>query len=130
MSNVEALRAVYAGYEQGDFRASLPLLHETLTLTVDPEIPDGGTYEGTDGVRAYMSRFLEPWESLTISAESYEDAGNRVLVKVHQAGIGRGSGVPVTLDYFQLWTFSGDKVVRLEVIMSEERAREALGQPG
>ena len=127
MSNVEALRAVYAGWEQGDLRASLPLLHETVTLTVDRDIPDGGTYEGTDGVRAYMSRFLEPWDSLTISAESYEDAGNRVLGKVRQAGIGHGSGVPVTHDYFQLWTFSVDKVVQLEVIMSEERARESLG---
>ena len=107
-------------------RTSLPLFHETVTLTVDPEIPDGGSYEGIDGVRAYMSRFLEPWESLTISAESFEEAGNRVLVKVHQAGIGTGSGAPVTLDYFQLWTFSGDKAVRLEVIMSEERARAGL----
>ena len=127
MSNVEVLRAVYARWEQGDFSTSLPLFHETIALTIDPDIPDGGTYEGTDGVRAYMSRFLEPWESLTIAAESFEDAEDQVLVKVHQTGIGSGSGVPVTLDYFQVWTFSGDKVVQFEVIMSEERARESLG---
>ena len=124
--NVEALRPVYAAWEQGDFTSSLPLFHETVTLAVDPDIPDGGTYEGMDGVLAYTSRFLEPWESLTISAESFEVAGERVLVKVHQAGIGTGSGAPVTIDYFQVWTFSGDRVVRLEVIMSEERAREGL----
>lgn len=125
--NVKALRGVYAGWEHGDFAVSLPLLDENLTLTIDPDIPDGGAYEGTDGVRDYMSRFLEPWESLTIAAESFEAAGDTVLVKVRQAGIGRGSGAPVELEYFQLWTFRGAKVARLEVIMSEERAREALG---
>jgi ketosteroid isomerase-like protein len=127
--NVETLRAVYAAYEQGDFSASLPLLDENLTLVIDPDIPDGGDYEGMDGVRRYMSTFLEPWESLTIAAESFEAAGNSVLVKVRQAGIGRGSGAPAELRYFQLWTFNEGKVVRLEVIMSEERAREAVGRP-
>ena len=52
-----------------------------------------------------------------------------MLVAVRQDGIGQGSGVPVELHYFQLWTFSDGKAIRLEVIMSEERAREAFG-PG
>jgi len=127
MSNVDTLRAIYSRWEQGDFGTSLPLFHETVTLTVDPDIPDGGTYEGTDGVRAYTATFLETWDLLTIAAKSFEAVGDQVLVAVGQAGTGQGSGVPVELEYFQLWTFSGDKVVRLEVIMSEERAREALG---
>ncbi len=93
--NVETLRAVYAGYERGDFTASLPLLDEDITLAIDSGIPDGGEYEGMEGVRDYMSRFLDPWESLTIAAESFREIGDTVLVAVHQAGIGRGSGVPV-----------------------------------
>ena len=80
-----------------------------------------------DGVRDYMSRFLDPWESLTIAAESFREIGDTVLVAVHQAGIGRGSGAPVDIRYFQLWTFSGGRVVRLDVIMSEATALEAAG---
>jgi ketosteroid isomerase-like protein len=125
--NVETLRAVYASWERGDLAASLPLFDESLTLAVDPDIPDGGNYEGTDGVRSYMSRFLEPWASLSMAGESFEAVGDTVLVKVRQTGVGRGSGVPVELQYFQLWTFRGGKVIRLEVIMSEERALEAVG---
>jgi len=124
--NVESLRAVYARWERGDFTASLPLFDENLTLAIDPDIPDGGTYEGTDGVRNYMSRFLDPWESLSIAGESFEAVGDTVLVKVRQTGIGRGSGVPVEIQYFQLWTFRGGKVIRLDVIMSEKRALKAV----
>ena len=74
-----------------------------------------------------MSAFLEPWDTLTIAAKSYEAIEDRVLVAVRQAGTGQGSGVPVELEYFQLWTFRDGKAVRFEVIMSEEKAREAAG---
>ena len=124
--NVEALRAVYAGWERGDFGTSTALFDDDVKLDVDPGIPDGGSYEGLDGVRRYMSTFLESWDSLTIAAKSFQDAGDKVLVAVRQAGTGQGSGVPVELEYSQLWTFRDGKVVRLEVIMSEERARAGL----
>ena len=126
--NVETLRAVYARWERGDLAASLPLLDENITLAIDPGIPDGGHYEGMDGVRDYMSRFLDPWEWLTIAGESFEAVGDAVLVKVRQTGIGRGSGARVENQYFQLWTFKSGKVVRFEVIMSETRALEAVGR--
>jgi len=125
--NVEALRAVYARWAQGDFTTSLPLYDEAITLVIDPGIPDGGNYQGIEGVRTYMSAFLEPWDTLTIAAESYETIEDRVLVAVRQAGTGQGSGVPVELEYFQLWTFRDGKAVGFQVIMSEERAREAAG---
>ena len=49
-----------------------------------------------------------------------------MLVAVRQAGTGQGSGVPVELEYSQLWTFRNGRVVRPERIMSEERARAGL----
>ena len=125
--DVETLRAVYARWERGDLTASLPLFDENLTLAIDPDIPDGGTYEGPDGVREYMSRFLDAWESLTIAGESFKEVGDTVLVEVRQSGTGRGSGAPVETGYFQLWTFRGRKVIHLEVTLSEQRALEAAG---
>ena len=106
----------------------MPLFDDELTFVVDPEIPDGGDYDGLAGVRTYMERFLEPWESLTIAAESMREAGDKVLVRVVQNGIGQGSGVPVEMRYCQVWTFQDGRVTRLEVILDEERALEAAGQ--
>jgi hypothetical protein len=53
--------------------------------------------------------------------------GDRILVGVRQSGIGRTSGAAVQTRYFQLWTFRRGPVVRLEVIMSEQRGLEAVG---
>jgi ketosteroid isomerase-like protein len=84
-------------------------------------------FVGREGVRAYMTSFLDAWDSLTIAAESVEGTGDSVFVKVRQSGIGRGSGVPVETAYFQLWTFRGSRVIRLESILSEKEALEAVG---
>lgn len=125
--HVDSVRGVYDGWERGEFTAGESLLDEEVTLAIDPDIPDGGDYAGTDGVRNYMKAFLEPWESLAIAGESFEAVGDRVLVAVRQTGIGRGSGVAAEMHYFQVWTFQGGKVIRLETILSEKRAREATG---
>ena len=124
--NVEALRAVYLRWERGDFTAGVSLFDENIAFAIDPEIPETGVYEGIEGVRGYMSGFLEPWEKLTIAAKSFEPAGDKVLVSVRQVRTGKGSGVPVELEYFHLWTFRDGKVVSFETIMREERARAKL----
>ena len=125
--NVEIVRRVYARWEQGDFAASVPLFEENVTLVVRPEFPDGGTFVGREGTRAYMTRFLDAWEALRIAATSFREIGDTVLVKVRQAAVGRSSGIPSELDYFQLWTFRGGKVIRVESILTEADALEAAG---
>jgi hypothetical protein len=74
-----------------------------------------------------MTAYLKDWKSLTISAESFEQAGDRVLVRVRQAGIARDTGLPIGIDYFQVWTFRGEAVARIESMLSESRARRAAG---
>ena len=54
--------------------------------------------------------------------------GDTVLVAVRQRGIGVTSRVPAELRYFQLWTFTGPTVSRLEVVLREERALELAGR--
>jgi ketosteroid isomerase-like protein len=128
--NVQTLERIYAGWDRGDFTVGIAEFADDVTLFIDPEIPETGLYEGVDGIREYTRQFLEPWESLTIAAESYRDADDVVLVKVKQLGVGRDSGVPVTLDYFHVWRFRDGKVIRLESILREENALAAAGLAG
>jgi ketosteroid isomerase-like protein len=125
--NVETLRRIYASWEAGDFTVGLSNFERNVTLVIDRATLDGGVFVGADGVRRYMTSFLQAWESLTISAESFKDVGDTVLVEVKQTGIGQDSRVPVDHNYFQLWTFRGGKVIRLETIMREAEALEAAG---
>jgi ketosteroid isomerase-like protein len=125
------MERVFDAFAEGRFSAAIPLFDEHIVLVIDDELPDSGRYVGLEGVGGYMTGFLEPWDRLTIHATSMEEIGDTVFVAVAQKGMGRESGVPADLAYVQLWTFRGDKVVRLEVVRDEARARGllALGGP-
>ena len=125
--NLDTLARIYEGWEQGDFRVGVALFDESATLVIDRDIPDRGTYVGPGGIKTYMKHFLADWDSLSIAAESFKDAGDTILVKVKQEGIGHQSGVPASTVYFQVWTFRGSKVIRLDSILNEPEALEAAG---
>ena len=124
--HVEAVRAVYRRWSEGDFRASVELLDSNVVLVHHPDL-DVGTYLGRDEVVAYTRRMLEPWRELTMQAEKIVAAGDSVLVDVFQRGVGTTSGIPTELRYFMLWSFRGPKVIRLESFRDRSEALAAAG---
>lgn len=128
--NIKTLTRIYDAWGRGDFTAGVDALEQNVTLVVDPEIPDAGVFVGADGTRSYMTRFLGSWETLTIAAESFREVGDTILVEITQTGTGKSSGAPAELGYFQLWTFRGGKIIRIETIVDEPKAHEAIGLAG
>ena len=126
--NVEAVRRIYEEWGRGNFREGVELYDPDIVLVQSSEFPESGTYLGPDGVRRYMTTFLDAWERLTIEARELIDAGDSVVANVLQRAVGKESGaVPAEIDYFQIWTFRGGKVIRLETIRERETALRAVG---
>jgi ketosteroid isomerase-like protein len=124
---VEAIRAVYERFGEGDFRASLDVVDPLVLFVQRPEFPEPGTYLGIARLVEYTRGFLEPWSRITIEAEDITDAGDTVVAAVRQRGVGRESGAATELRYFQVWSFRDRKVIRLENFRSEAEALEAAG---
>jgi ketosteroid isomerase-like protein len=126
--NVEIVRRIYEQWAQGNFRAGVELYDPNILLIQGQGFPERGEYLGVDGVRDYMAMFLEAWERVTIEARELLEAGDSVVANVIQRAIGRGSGIePTELDYFQVWTFRGGRVIRIEVIRDRDAALKAAG---
>ncbi len=70
---------------------------------------------------------VELLEGAVIVGEEFLDAGDSVVVRVNQQATGAGSGVPVGMRYYQIWTFRGRSVIRIESIRGREEALEAAG---
>jgi len=64
---------------------------------------------------------------LTIQASEVRAVGDTVIASVIQHGKGRASGIEGDSRYFQLFTFRGGKIVRMESVMNEREALEAAG---
>jgi len=125
--NVETIRDVYEHWGAGDFRAGASLFEPASVFILSPDFPDSGIYVGADAVVGYMRGFLEPWENLTITALEFSVFGDTVVVEVQQQGKGRLSGADTGFSYFQLWTFRGETLTRLENLMTREEAMAAVG---
>ena len=129
--NVEAIRAVYAGWSEGDFRAGQEVLDPLVLFVHPPPLPEPGTYLGVEQLGEYMRGFLESWSHITIEAEDITDTdGDTVIASVRQRGVGRESGAETELRYVQVWSFRGGKVIRLENFREHADALEAAGLRG
>jgi ketosteroid isomerase-like protein len=67
---------------------------------------------------------------MAIVGEEFIAAGDSVVVRVHQHAAGRESGAPVDMRYYQVWTFRGSSVIRIESIREQEDALEPVGLGG
>jgi len=56
--NVEAIRAVYARFSEGDFRASVDLLDRHVLYLMMPDAPEAEDYVGVEAVATATRRFL------------------------------------------------------------------------
>jgi ketosteroid isomerase-like protein len=126
--NVEVVRQIYARWSRGDFRAGTELYDPYVLLVLRPEFPDAGAYCGPDEIRRYMREdFLADLDGAVIVGEEFLDAGDSVVVRVKQEATGPGSGAAVGLRYYQVWTFRGRSVIRIESVKERAGALEAAG---
>jgi ketosteroid isomerase-like protein len=127
-ANVETLRRIYEAWGRGEFTEGGELYDPHVVLVLRPEFPEAGPHYGREAIRRYMLEdFLVDFDGATISGEEFLDAGDTVVVAVHQQAMGPRSGAPVDMRYFQLWTFRAGTVVRIESIMDREDALDAAG---
>lgn len=125
--NVEAARGVYERWSNGDFQAGVDLFDPLALFVLRAGFPEAGTYLGVEKIAQYTREFLEPWSSMVIEVEDTIDAGDSVVAAVCQRGTGRTSGAATEFRYYQVWSFRGRKVIRLENFRKRSEALEAVG---
>ena len=127
-ANADTVRAIYDEWAKGNFRAGADVYDRYAVLVQGEGFPEKGAYLGPEEIRDYMQRFLEAWERVTIEAEEIEVVGDSVVAAVLQLAEGKGSGAPAELRYFQVWTFRGSTIIRLETFRERNEAFAAAGR--
>jgi ketosteroid isomerase-like protein len=90
-------------------------------------IPDGPTFHGPDGVRRFFRSWIGPFQEWGYDVEEFIDGGDVVVVRIHQWGRGKGSGVDVDGRFWQLWLMHNGKAVRVTHYAKRAEALEAAG---
>jgi ketosteroid isomerase-like protein len=129
--NVEIVREVFEAWQAGDLEKRAQLM--------DPEVELHGTVGGlmegqvargqTQIDETFEAEDLEAWEERRLEPEAFIDAGDKVVVLLHEFRRGRGSGVEVEADTAVVVALSGGRVVRLQGYMDRDAALKAAGLP-
>ena len=127
--NVEIVREAFEAFVGGD--------QEKTAQLVDPELEFHGTVGGLQegqiahGQSEIDEKFeaedLEAWEERRFEAEEFIDAGDEVVVLMHEYRRGRGSGVELELKTAAVVAVSAGRVVRMQGYMDRGAALKAAG---
>jgi ketosteroid isomerase-like protein len=127
--NVELVREAFEAFLAGDVAKTAQL--------VDPELEFHGTIGGLqEGQVArgqsqidetFEAEDLEAWEERRLEAEEFIDAGDDVVVLLHEYRRGRGSGVELQLKTAVVVAVSGGRVRRIQGYMDRVAALDAAG---
>ncbi|HKH41933.1 MAG TPA: nuclear transport factor 2 family protein [Solirubrobacterales bacterium] len=123
---LEKLKALYEAWAHGDYSGSSDIFDPKMKMETfgmgEPMRAD--SYEGfVDAMREWLSAWERP---ITIEAEEFVEAGDRVLVLITWIGRGKGSGAQIESRGAHLWTFRDGLVVHYGVYRDRDEARAAL----
>ena len=119
------------------FEAFLGGDQEKTAQLVDPEVEFHGTVGGLEEGqiahgqpqidRQFGEEDLEAWEERRLEAEEFIDAGDDVVVLLHEYRRGRGSGIELEAKTAVVCAVNGGRVVRIQGYMDRGAALEAAG---
>jgi uncharacterized protein len=109
----------------------------TIGRLVDPELEFHGTVGGlqegevargrAEIERVFENEDLAAWEVRRLDPEEFIDAGDSVVVLIHEYRRGRGSGIEVEAETAMVFKVRKRRVVRMQGYMDRGRALRAVG---
>jgi ketosteroid isomerase-like protein len=128
--NVEIVRGLWNAAERRDDKA-VYALYDPFVVWESGNVGQlqfaGGPYHGHDGVRQFFRDWLDAFGTYQAKAETFIEAGNRVVVGYRVKGRGKGSGVDVEMSRWNVYGIRNGLVNRVEVFITKAEALEAVG---
>jgi ketosteroid isomerase-like protein len=125
--NVEIVRRGFESFARGDLDSFLAFTDPEIEITEPSEVPGQRTYRGHQGLLDSMADWAGQWDEFHAEPVRMIDAGEQVVVQVHQRGRGKGSGVLVEQQFGYVLTIRDGKLIRWQAFNHFREALEAAG---
>jgi ketosteroid isomerase-like protein len=126
-ADIEELRARYEAISRGDRGAGFRDVHPGFTLKTGEQVPNAGTYLGSDEATRFVEDLWEPFEEVTMEPQEFFERGDQIVVLLVVRARHKGSDAVVENRIGALWTMRDGKPLRLEMYPKREQALEAAG---
>ena len=127
--NVKIVRRIVEEAFSGEWEESARQLGPDAELhgTVGG-LTEGSVWRGSEQIRkVFEQEDSEAWDQRRFEAEEFIDAGDRVVVLVHEFRRGKGSGVELEIDTAVVYELRDGQVIRIQGYMDRHQALQAAG---
>jgi ketosteroid isomerase-like protein len=131
--NVELVRRGFDLWTRGDLEGFLETIDPAIGWDISthplPDVSNRG--RGREAFTTDMlATYLSGWNDYSSEVKEVSEAGEHVILVLHETATMRDTGVPLERDLVQLWTVRGGKAVFLRVFRTKPEALEAAGVRG
>ncbi|HMJ96828.1 MAG TPA: nuclear transport factor 2 family protein [Thermoleophilaceae bacterium] len=113
-------------WRQHDLEGALGNLPHEFEWVV-PGFPGNEATRGPEGTLEFFRDWMEQWDEPDTDWMLQETRPDTVLAIVTTRGRGRVSGVPVEMNFAQVWTFRDGEPVRMVLYPEPDKGRRAAG---
>jgi ketosteroid isomerase-like protein len=89
--------------------------------------PEQQRYEGVDGAQRFLDDWTGAWDDWGLEIQGIYDAGDKVVVVVHQRGRARTTGMTLDMVFAQTWTIRDGRLTRMDMYSDPSDALKAAG---
>jgi ketosteroid isomerase-like protein len=90
-------------------------------------LTEGSVWRGPEQIRGFFEQDAEAWDERRLEAERFIDAGDCVVVPLHEFRRGKGSGVETETETAMVYEVRDGRAVRIQGYMDRGEALEAAG---
>jgi ketosteroid isomerase-like protein len=126
--NADAVKDRWSDFSKGDIDGAVSTTDENAEIRLPETLPWGGTYQGPDGFKEMIQKFLSNFESVDPKPTAFLEADDGETVVVVVEGTGKTmSGNELGGRSVWLYKVSDGKLTDAEFFGDTAQARDALG---
>ena len=124
--NVEIVRRMWDAFLAADVPTALSFYAPDVEWD-GTNLPDGHIGRGHEAILGHVARWAEAWDDWTVEVDRIVEAGtDQVVLFLRERGRSE-SGLTMDERHAELYTLSGDKIVRRQGFSDPNEALEAAG---
>ena len=128
-ANGERVRRFYDQAARGD-PDMLDVMDPDVEFVMPEVLPHGGVIRGRQALGAYFGEVMGRWDDFRVVADDVIDGGSRVVAVGRFCGRPKVSGRYVEIPFALVYTFRGDRVVRVDEHVDTAMLLAALAGDG
>jgi uncharacterized protein len=125
--NADAVKDRWDDFGKGDIDSAVSTTDESAEIRVPETLPWGGTYNGPEGFKEMIQKFLSNFESIDPKPTAFLDADDGETVVVTVEGVGKTkSGNELSGRSIWLYKVKDGQLMEAEFFGDTAQARDAL----